>query len=218
VSSVPVVNWNYGVGGYGQGNFGNPPLVHLPIGYYENLMTSQYATSAKTKAFYAAMLKKFDDVTNFLVWLLAAADIDNAEGDVLDQIGAIVGAVRTVPFAPTDGGSPVLDDPTFRSLIYATIAQNQWDGTIDSLQSLWIKIFPNLSIQIQDNQDMTATIVLYGTASDIQVDLITNGLIVPRPDGVLYTYAFAEKPYFGFGQEAGEIAGFGTGHWAPPVT
>ncbi len=115
----------------------------------------------------------------------------------------------------TIGSSPVLDDETYRLLIKAKIAQNQWDGTIDSLYFIWKSLFPTGGIVIADNQNMTATIYLSGGFSSIVQDLIVNGYIVPRPEGVLYTYVFAELPVFGFGEHnTSYVAAWGVGKWA----
>jgi hypothetical protein len=129
-------------------------------------------------------------------------------------LGAIAGAGRTVGFQPSDSVSPVLDDATYRIYIKAKIAQNQWDGTITSLYAIWKYLFPVGSIIIADNQNMTATIFLSGSFTSIIQDLITNGYIVPRPEGVLYTYDFAELPAFGFDLDNSFVAGFDVGKWA----
>lgn len=203
----------YGSGGYGQGGYGNQPIETLPIGYYLNLLMSQYKLSPKFNALLLVLLRKFDDVTNCMVKLDTALDLDNAVGVQLDALGAIAGAERTVNFQPSDGVSPVLDDNTYRIYIKSKIAQNQWDGQISSLYALWAQLFPGGKIIILDNQNMTADITLAGSFTSIIKDLITNGYIVPRPEGVLYTFLFGTLPFFGFGSSPGFIAGFGEGHW-----
>jgi len=113
-------------------------------------------------------------------------------------------------------GSPVytLDDPTYRILLLAKIAQNQFDGQIDSLYAIWDVLFPGGTISVIDNMDMTATIILTGTFTPILQYLITSGQIVPRPQGVLYNYIFGQLPIFGFDTNGTFIAGFDTGYWA----
>jgi len=204
----------YGVQGYGTGGYGNEPIETLPIGYYTGILTSQYKNSPKLNALLYVLLKKFDDVSQVLVQLDTSLDLDAAMGAQLDMLGATVSAGRTVGFQPSDGVSPVLDDATYRLYIKAKIAQNQWDGTLPSLYPIWQQLFPDGKIIIIDNQNMTADITLTGTFTSIIQDLITNGYIVPRPEGVLYTYVFGVLPYFGFGSSPGFIAGFGDGHWA----
>jgi hypothetical protein len=110
--------------------------------------------------------------------------------------------------------SPTLDDPTYRVLLKARVAWNHWDGTIDGLQAIWRGLFPGGTIAIVDSQNMTASVLLAGAFSSIIVDLINNGMIVPRPAGVLYTFSFSTLPIFGFDQAGTYIAGFDQGHFA----
>lgn len=183
------------------------------MGYYLSLLTSQYTNSPKLNQLLYVLLKKFNDVSTVLVQMDTAFDIDFAVGVQLDMLGTVVGAARTVGFQPSNGVSPVLDDATYRLYIKAKIAQNRWDGTIGGLYPIWATLFPDGQIIILDNQNMTADVTLTGAFTSIIQDLISNGYIVPRPEGVQYTYLFGTLPYFGFGSSPGFIAGFGTGHW-----
>jgi hypothetical protein len=209
-------NPGYGAGGYGQGGYGNQPIETLPIGYYVALLTSQYQppSSPKLNALLYVLLKKFDDVSQCLVKFDTAFDLDGAVGPQLDALGQVAGAARTVGFQPSGSVSPVLDDATYRIYIKAKIAQNQWDGTITSLYSIWKYLFPSGSIVIADQQNMTAIIFLSGSFTSIIQDLITNGYIVPRPEGVLYTYVFSTLPAFGADLNNSYIAGADLGHAA----
>lgn len=199
--------------GFGSGLFGNAPIENLPLEYYLRLLTSEYQNSPKLNAFLTAMLQKFDDISQCQVVMDMAFDVDNAVGAQLDVLGVIVGASRVVGFQPSGGASPQLDDATYRIYIKARAALNQWDGTMDGLQAVWATLFPGGRIIIGDNQNMTATIFLSGQFSAIVQDLITNGYIVPRPEGVLYTYVFG-GPHFGFDLNNSLIAGFDVGTFA----
>ena len=212
MSTVP--NPAYGVNGYGFGGYGNAPIENQPIGYYLDLLTSQYRppSSPKLNALLYALLKKFDDVSQCLVQMDTAIDLDVAVGSWLDNLGATVGVSRTVSFQPTGGVSPVLDDASYRILIKARIGWNQWDGKIDSLYTLWVQLFPSGNIVIEDQQNMTANILVTGSFPSIIKDLISNGYIVPRPEGVLYTYFFGTLPYFGADLDNAYIAGADVGY------
>jgi hypothetical protein len=199
---------------YGSGMIGNPPIEVLSLGYYLNLLTSQYRNSPKLNKFLYALLKKYDDISNCQLQLDMAFDVDNAVGVQLDAVGLVEGITRVVPFQPTGGLSPILDDPTFRIYIKAKAAQNQWNGRIDGLQAIWQTLFPGGTIVIGDLQNMSANIFLIGTFTPIVQQLIQNGLIVPRPQGVLYNYIFTKLPAFGFGVNNAYVAGFGLGHFA----
>jgi hypothetical protein len=209
-------NPGYGTSGYGQGGYGNEPIEALPIGYYQRLLTSQYQApgSPKLNAFLYVLLKKFDDVSQCLVKFDTAFDIDSAIGQQLDALGTVAGASRTVGFQPSGGVSPVLDDATYRLYIKAKIAQNQWDGTVTSLYAIWKYLFPSGNIVIADQQNMTAIIFITGSFTSIIQDLITNGYIVPRPEGVEYTFQLGDLPVFGADLDNAYVAGADLGHAA----
>jgi len=211
---MPQINEGFGLGGFGLGPFGGEPVENLPISYYLGLITSEYQGSAKFLSWLTALIQPLDDASQCLEAMTLAFDLDHAVGAQLDVLGVIIGQGRTMTFQPSGGVSPVLDDATYRLLLKARIAQNLWDGTIDGLQTVWKRLFPSGSIIIIDAQNMSADVVLSGAFTSIAQDLITNGLIVPRPEGVLYNYQFAALPLFGFGPTTSVIAGFGVGHWA----
>jgi hypothetical protein len=199
---------------YGSGAWGANPIESLPIAYYLQLLSSEYRLSPKLNAFLSALLQKFQDISTCQTVLDMAYDVDNAVGAQLDALGLIVGISRTVPFQPTGGLSPILDDSDFRIYIKAKAAKNTWNGTIDGLQSTWQLLFPTGQIAIGDNQNMTATIFLSGTFTPMVQQLILNGLIVPRPEGVLYDYIFDDFPIFGFDYDNVWVQGFDEGHWS----
>lgn len=183
--------------------------------YYMNLFTSQYRLSPNLQQWQTAMLTPIDDLTNCIQGFNGAYDIDCAIGAQLDILGQIVGVSRTVPFQPSNGVSPVLDDTTYRLLLYATIARNTWNGTITSLYQIWQYLFPSGQIIIADQQNMSAIITTTGTFTSIVNDLISNGLIVPRPEGVLYNYVVGQSgKLFGFDQQTATIDGFDNAVWA----
>ena len=204
----------FGAGGYGSGTYGSPALESLPAQYYLNLITSQYQSAPNHIAWMTVVIDMFMDVFNCLEMMPIAFDIDYAMGAQLDILGQIIGQSRTVAFQPSAGVSPVLDDNTYRLLLKARQAQNTWNGQANSLQPIWANLFPGGQIIIEDGQNMTATIILNGSFTSIQQDLINNGYIVPRPETVQYTYAFATLPVFGFGANNSTVGGFAEGKWA----
>ena len=205
--------FGYGYLGYSIGPYGGDPIGALPISYYLSLVTSQYQSSPKFLAFVTAMVKKFDDATNCLLSFTEAFDLNTAVGVQLDSLGQILGISRTLPFQPTSG-SPVLGDADYRTLLLAKVYLNVWDGRVDTLQPLWQNIFPGGTILIEDGQNMSATIVLSGSFTSLAQQMITNGMIIPRPAGVLFTYSFATLPIYGFDTNNGFVAGWDTGKWS----
>ena len=222
-------NPGYGTGGYGQSGYGNQPIQSLPIGYYISRLTHEYVHSPKLNALLYVLLKKFDDVSQCLTKLDTALDLDSAVGAQLDMLGVIAQAGRVLPFQPSFGVSPVLDDDTYRIYIKAKIGQNQWDGTITSLYVLWQQLFPTVGIVIADNQNMSATLFISGSPrpNSLILDMIAgyaingsssgtvqNGLIVPRPEGVEYAFEIGDLPVFGFDLDNAFVAGFDVGKWS----
>ncbi len=206
----------WGEGGYGTGLYGVPdtggPVYKEPLAYYLSLVTSQYRLSPNFNQWLFLAMQPIDDLTNALADYSSSFDLDYAVGQQLDWNGILIGCSRTVGFEPSDGVSPVLDDNTYRILLKARIAWNQWDGKIASMYPIWKSLFSSGTIIVHDNQDMTATIILAGTFTSIIQDLITNGYIIPRPEGVQYTYSFGTLPIFGADENNAFIAGADLGH------
>ena len=200
----------YGSGRYGIGDYG--PIYKMPIGYYLSLFTSQYKNSPKLQAWAAKAWQPIDDLTNCLAFVSSNYDLSVAAGYQLDVCGQLIGQSRQVAFQPSGGVSPILDDDTYRLLLYARIAQNKWDGKLNSLYPIWKTLFPSGRLIINDNQNMTCTVILSGTFTSIIEDLIVNGYIVPRPEGVLYTYVYSTLPIFGADLNNAYVAGADLGH------
>jgi hypothetical protein len=202
---------------FGGGPFGGPPLAPPtgpdPLAYYLNLFTSEYQQSTRMLAWARANLQLFLDTQNCLQSFGAAFDLDAAVGAQLDVLGVIIGQGRTVGFQPSDGVSPILDDATYRLLLQARVAQNHWNGTIDSLIQIWQQLFPGGPIVVEDHQDMTVDLFVGGAFTSIVQDLILQGYILPRPQGVLYIISFAVLPMFGVDRYDAYVAGFDGGHF-----
>lgn len=182
--------------------------------YYLSLLTSQYQAAPNLYAWLSVLLAPTIDLFDCTQQEYRSFDIDLASGTQLDTLGTIIGASRVLPFQPSGGASPLLTDSDYKILLRGKIAQNQWNGSIGSLYTLWNQLFPGGSISIIDNQDMTASIILAGTFTSVAKDMILNGLIVPRPEGVLYNYLFVTLPVLGFDQVNSNVAGLDLGHFA----
>jgi len=182
--------------------------------YYLGRLTSEYQQAPKFRAWLAALISPIVDLLTLAQQAYIKFDVATAVGVQLDILGTIVGASRILPFQPSGGFSPTLTDDDYRTLLYAKIAQNQWDGSPAAIYALRRQIFPAGRITIIDNQNMSLTIVLAGTFTSLQQDMITNDLIFPRPEGVLVNYTFATLPLLGFGFNNATIAGFNVGRFS----
>ena len=140
--------------------------------------------------------------------------LDACVGDQLDIVGEILGLSRKLNFNPTGGVSDILTDDMYRELLKHKVLMNHWDGRLDSVKALWSTLYPDGEIAFIDNMDMTLTVFPLGSFSTLTIDLLVNGYLLPRPQGVLYDYQFGELPYFGFDHDDAYISGFDTGHWA----
>jgi hypothetical protein len=86
---------------------------------------------------------------------------------------------------------------------------------------------------LADEQNMTANITCPGIDNPLILDMLcgqasgwngitaqptnidmTNGLIIPRPQGVRYTYNSSNLPVFGFDQQTHYVSGFDSGLWS----
>lgn len=174
--------------------------------------------------------------------LIQYFDLDTAVGVQLDTIGEWVGIGREVsvpiagvyfsfdisgigfdqgvwkgPFDP-DTGITSLPDDIYRVLIRAKIGANRWDGSMAGWKAIVDQVFPpETRIAVQDNGDMTITVIIAGTLpSALQIALIENGYLPLKPEaiGVRYTMTSVDgTPGFGFDVNNSYIAGFDTGAW-----
>lgn len=212
---------------------------------YTGLVTSEHKPRPKFMATVAALAQPFVDLQNFYESLPDAFDLDKAIGVQLDAVGMWVGISRKVatpltnvyfsldtpglgldegslkgPFDP-DAGITSLDDDTYRLLLRAKIAANSWDGTIPSAAAILNSLFQNITIFIQDNQDMTMTMGISGNLpSAVFLALFTGGYLPLKPAGVLVTrYVTSQSgaPIFGLDVQNQYIAGLDTGALATLV-
>jgi Protein of unknown function (DUF2612) len=205
----------FGESGFGTGSYGSAgtqPLETLPIQYYLGLISSEHQSSPAFMAMTYALLSPIFDLIALLTQMDDKFDLDQAVGVQLDMLGVIVGVSRTVSFVPSNGVSPILDDPTYRLLLKARIAWNQFSGNLAGIQALWANLFPSGTIIVDDLQSMAATILLTGSFTSIIVDLIDHGWLVPRPQGVLYNYVIPVLPIFGCDLSTSYQAGVDLGH------
>lgn len=209
---------------------------------YTNRVTSEHDTQPNFMAVLAAVLQPLVDGQNLLESLPAKFDVDVALGAQLDVVGQWVGIGRKLsvpiagvyfafdtpglgwdegvwkgPFDPSEGVIS-LDDATYRLMIYAKIAANIWDGTLEQAEQILANIFassPGTHVFIEDNTDMSINIGVSGVLpSALFRGLITSGYFELRPAGVRINNVFiAPGPFFGFDTENYNIAGWDVGQW-----
>jgi len=173
-----------------------------------------------------------------------AFDLDDAVGVQLDIVGEWIGITRRVstpitgvyfsfdtvglgfdqgvwqgPFDPSTGLTS-LDDDTYRLLLRAKIASNNWDGTMEGSKAILELIFPASSgtlAFIQDNQDMTMLVGLAGAPPNaLMLALLLGGYLTIKPMAVDITYYVVPSdpgPIFGFDIQNDFVSGFDSGVW-----
>ena len=131
--------------------------------------------------------------------------VESATGAQLDMVGACVGIGRELPFASQYAAGGIMEDAEYRNAILAKILRNQWDGTNGSLPLLWQTVYPSLQMEFTDNQNMTISVTVRGTVSNVLSEMIQAGMIVPVPAGVGVTYTIynSDIPAVEIGMDTG---------------
>lgn len=191
---------------------------------YLALVTSEHKQKPNFIAMLTVFLQAQVDQQNQMAKFPYLFDVDLAAGDQLDKIGQWVGVSRDLKQSVL--GISILPDASYRILLKLFIAMNTWDGTVPGMYTIWNTILePSVGpILVQDNQDMTMTIIfLVPPTSLLILAILTQGYFLMRPAGVLIDGFFIPSvpypgtPLFGFDLESSLIAGFDVGAWIIPV-
>lgn len=182
------------------------------IDSYLDLITSQHRGREKFMRVVETLLRPSDDIFEVAIYLDDDFDLDAAAGVQEDFVGEFVGVQRTLPYQPDKKISPVLDNEAYRNLIRAQIAKNQWKGGIYDIKELWDTLFGK-GIIIQDNQDMTIDVLTIGIYDQMTKEMIKQGLIIPKPQGVRVNHYFADQAVFGYDLETVTIKGYDHADW-----
>ncbi|MHC2980767.1 DUF2612 domain-containing protein [Citrobacter freundii] len=219
---------------------------------YTELITNYHATKPKFFDHINLSTRPLIDITTSTRGLVSAFDIDTAVGVQLDILGLWIGRSRIVsqpisgvyfsldidglgfdqgvwqgPYDP-DSGYTTLSDETYRIILKAKIAINNWDGRNDSLPPILDAALEGsgLKMQIVDNQDMTISIWVFPETdiSNVSLELIAairQGYLTVKAAGVWggsIEIPAVETPsegnrFFGFDMDNEYIAGFDDGAW-----
>lgn len=238
----PLANWDSGL----QWDVNVGPSTGS-VDFWLSLVTSEHRDKPKFMAMLAAVFQPLADTIVVLNTVPQAYDVDFAVGVQLDTVGQWVGISRNIstPLAGVFfswGASGLgwgegnwisniqatqlvtLADSQYRTLLYARIAANHWEGTIPGAYAVWDTIFAGtgFGVLIQDLQHMHMAMALTGPVPDaVTKALFTNGYFDLRPAGVqidkYYVPTVPNVPYFGFGVENANISGWGVGYWGETV-
>ncbi|GAL60543.1 hypothetical protein EV102420_43_00010 [Pseudescherichia vulneris NBRC 102420] len=214
---------------------------------YTELITNYHATKPLFFEHINLSTRPFINISTALKAMPEDFDIDTAVGTQLDQIGEWVGRTRYVrepisgiyfswdndalgydqgvwqgPYDP-DSGFTVLSDETYRIVLKAKIAINNWNGQNDTLPAILdaATAGSGLRMQIVDNQDMTISVwVFYENGSaGVSLELlaaIRQGYLTVKAAGVWSGDVLTPSEgsqFFGFDITNNWIAGFDDGAW-----
>lgn len=219
---------------------------------YTDLITNYHAGKPRFVAHVDLSTRPLTDASTALQELITAFDIDSAVGAQLDILGEWIGRTRIVsqpisgvyfsfdtdglgwdqgiwqgPYDP-DAGYTSLSDDTYRIVLKAKIAINNWNGQNDTLPPILDTALngSGLKMQIVDNQDMTISVWVF---PEEDISLVSLELIAAIRQGYLTVKAAGvwagdiqtpsiETPsvgnrFFGFDMDNEYIAGFDDGAW-----
>lgn len=215
---------------------------------YLALLPAQHANRLRFVASLSEVLQPLVEGADAAATLPPAFDLDSAIGVQLDRVGEWVGRPRTVeqplagvyfsldtpllgfdqgswkgPFDP-DSGLVLLDDESYRQLLRAKIAANQWHGDLPyaSIALSAIDWGAGATLFIQDGQNMTMFICLSGTLPSAVLRALLAGQYVPlKPAGVELSTLITSvdgAPIFGFNINDPRGGGFDVGAFATIYT
>lgn len=214
---------------------------------YVGRITSYHRGLPKFTATVALSAEAYADLINVAQALPSAFDLDTAIGVQLDIVGQWVGRTRYIttpinnawfswdtaglgwgqgvwrdPYA-SETGLTRLDDDTYRLLLRAKIAANNWDGTVAGAAAALSIIFGTGAtiLYIEDRGDMHMIMGMAGAIPNALVlSLFSGGYIPLKPGGVAVEYvvtSLSNTPVFGWGVAGADgkpLAGWGEGSWA----
>lgn len=182
-------------------------------GTYFNRIYAQYRTKTKAVKWYE-IIKKLADSLASPIWLARKSyEIDSASGDRLDVIGRIVVASRNFTALPelfpglfdlTDGSEfgdddamfseltvandAIMSDDLYRLVIKSKIAKNNGDATIEGILDAAALLIPRATnLRLIDNDNGEFGIEYSGTMTNLEKWALTNGDLLPRPQGITFT-------------------------------
>lgn len=179
----------------------------------QRAVISQYANSPILLELIENFASYFDAAARIETFYDMLWNVDTAQGYGLDVWGRIVGVGRVLQIpdgkffgfeeatdtsADPFGQSPYfsgglltsnfsLADDAYRLLILAKAAANIWDGSVPGLNNILRLLFPGQVCYVVDNQDMTIEYTFEFPLTPVQLAVVANSGILPRPCGVSAT-------------------------------
>lgn len=181
----------------------------------QQTLLSQYANAPRIQALIAGWNQMLDPTTLIDQWYQQVWNLQTAQGFGLDVWGRIVGVSRVLSLsaqsylgfceasdlteegfaqAPWFQGEDTtnnyrLADDGFRQLIYAKALANIAGGSVLDINRILMTLFSGQGdAYVRDNGDMTMSYVFRFVPTAVQVSIIQNSGVLPRPAGVGVSY------------------------------
>lgn len=181
----------------------------------QQTLLSQYANAPRIQALIAGWNQMLDPTTLIDQWYQQVWNLQTAQGFGLDVWGRIVGVSRVLSLtaqsyigfceasdlteegfaqAPWFQGEETtnnyrLADDGFRQLIYAKALANIAGGSVLDINRILMTLFAGQGdAYVRDNGDMTMSYVFRFVPTAVQVSIIQNSGVLPRPAGVGVSY------------------------------
>lgn len=137
-----------------------------------------------------------NQVTFWTDWVNNVINIQKANGYGLSIWGILLGVPRTYL---VNGENITLSREQYRTVILARLRLIKMRGTIPEINSLLKFLFGQYGkAYVIDNYNMTMTYRFDFNLSDLQIAVLTNVTLLPRPAGVKITIVSLDNKVFGF--------------------
>ena len=210
---------------------------------YLDLITSEHKDKTRFVSMVGLDVSLPVRVQNLMKSMIALFDVDVAVGAQLDIIGQWAGISRDIAipipgvYFSWDGSDEFvgweygvwrddrqpteitsLPDDVYRTFIKAKIATNRWNGSLENLYEVWDSVFTDITIFIQDNQNMTYNIGFVGRPIDsLTLALIQDGYLPLKPEGVRVNVIYSpvdDGALFSWDIDTDTFKGWDEGSWA----
>lgn len=192
------------------------PLIANPpsAADYQALIPRWQSTHPNFMSMIGQCVQPFVDTIGVLNNIPAQFDLDAAVGVQLDTTGLWIGRTRYIEAPITDvyfswdtqglgweqgnwqgafdpsEGLRRLDDDTFRLLLRAKVAANNWDGSNEHMNEILEALLQTQfsSVQVYDNQNMVVTVTISGVVGVVLTAILQDGELPLKPAGVAIVY------------------------------
>jgi hypothetical protein len=184
----------------------------IPFFDVSRTIISQYANSPIMRQIIADMAQNLDPQLRVDAFYAMMWNVDTAVGYGLDVWGRIVGVGRVLhlnagTFLGFEQQSSAqsfghgifyhgadattnfaLTDDAYRKLILAKALANISDGSIRSINQILLNLFPDYgNSYVRDNGDMTMVYVIGAEPSPVDLAIISQSGVLPKPTGVSFS-------------------------------